>query len=145
MNQIRPSEKMAKILRTKEDVILAIEEKMGKVTGKKNIVEKIIAENDMYASLILRELGVHKNPTASEVQAALIKKLKKDDQKLHEILRKPDGFTVEGSKTLLNFANELAQIPDLFVLKKDVAREIIKKNPPPNVMSALGYSTVQNN
>ncbi len=143
MNQIRPSEKMAKILRTKEDVILAIEEKMGRVTGKKNIVEKIIAENDMYASLILRELGVHKNPTASEVQAALIKKFKKDDQKLHEILRKPDGFTVEGSKTLLNFANELAQIPDLFVLKKDVAREIIKKNPPPNVMSALGYSTVQ--
>mgnify|MGYP001612772571 CR=1 FL=1 len=116
---------------------------MGRVTGKKNIVEKIIAENDMYASLILRELGVHKNPTASEVQAALIKKFKKDDQKLHEILRKPDGFTVEGSKTLLNFANELAQIPDLFVLKKDVAREIIKKNPPPNVMSALGYSTVQ--
>lgn len=143
MNQIRPSEKMAKILRTKEDVILAMEEKMGRVTGKRNIVEKIIAENDMYASLILRELGVHKNPTASEVQAALIKKFKKDDQKLHEILRKPDGFTVEGSKTLLNFANELAQIPDLFVLKKDVAREIIKRNPPPNVMSALGYSTVQ--
>lgn len=143
MNQIRPSEKMAKILRTKEDVILAMDEKMGRVTGKRNIVEKIIAENDMYASLILRELGVHKNPTASEVQAALIKKFKKDDQKLHEILRKPDGFTVEGSKTLLNFANELAQIPDLFVLKKDVAREIIKKNPPPNVMSALGYSTVQ--
>lgn len=143
MNQIRPSEKMAKILRTKEDVILAMEEKMGRVTGKRNIIEKIIAENDMYASLILRELGVHKNPTASEVQAALIKKFKKDDQKLHEILRKPDGFTVEGSKTLLNFANELAQIPDLFVLKKDVAREIIKKNPPPNVMSALGYSTVQ--
>lgn len=143
MNQIRPSEKMAKILRTKEDVILAMEEKMGRVTGKRNIIEKIIAENDMYASLILRELGVHKNPTASEVQATLIKKFKKDDQKLHEILRKPDGFTVEGSKTLLNFANELAQIPDLFVLKKDVAREIIKKNPPPNVMSALGYSTVQ--
>lgn len=143
MNQIRPSEKAAQILRAKEDVILDLEAKMERATGKKNIIEKIISENDMYVSLILRELGVHKNPTASEVQNALIKKFRKDDQKLYEIFRKPDGFTAEGSKTLLNFARELAQIPDLFVLKKDVAREIIKKNPPPNVMSALGYSTPQ--
>lgn len=143
MNQIRPSEKAAQILRAKEDVILDIEAKMEKATGKRNIIEKIISENDMYVSIILRELGMHKNPTASEVQNALIKKFKKDDQKLYEIFRKPDGFTAEGSKTLLNFARELAQIPDLFVLKKDVAREIIKKNPPPNVMSALGYSTPQ--
>lgn len=143
MNQIRPSEKAAQILRAKEDVILDLEAKMEKATGKKNIIEKIISENDMYVSLILRELGIHKNPTATEVQNALIKKFKKDDQKLYEILRKPDGFTAEGSKTLLNFARELAQIPDLFVVKKDVAREIIKKNPPPNVMAALGYSTPQ--
>lgn len=143
MNQVRPSEKMAQILKTKEEVILELESKMERVTGKRNIIEKIISENDMYTNLILRELGLHKDPTASEVHAALVRKFKKDDQKLHEILRKPDGFTAEGSKTLLNFARELAQIPDLFVVKKDVAKEIIKKNPPPNVMSALGYSTVQ--
>lgn len=143
MNQLRPTEKIAQILKTKEEVILELERKMEKITGKKSIIEKIISENDMYVDLILKELHIHKNPTASEVQNALIKKFKKDDQKLYEILRKPDGFTAEGSKTLLNFARELAQIPDLFVLKKDVAREMIKKNPPPNVMSALGYSTPQ--
>ena len=143
MNNVRPTEEMANILRTKEDVILDMEAKMARATGKKNVIEKIISENDMYVALILRELGVHKNPTATEVQNALIKKFKKDDQKLYEILRKPDGFTTEGSRTLLNFASELAQTPDLFVIKKDVAREIIKKNPPPNVMAALGYATPQ--
>lgn len=141
MNQVRPSEKIAQILRTKEDVILALEDKMEKITGKKSILEKIIAENDMYVSVILRELGLHKNPTASEVHNALIHKFKKDDQKLYQIFRKPDGATAEGSKTLLNFTKELAQIPDLFALKEDVAREIIKKNPPPNAMWALGYKT----
>ncbi|KKP97755.1 MAG: hypothetical protein US71_C0004G0043 [Parcubacteria group bacterium GW2011_GWD2_38_12] len=143
MNQIRPLEKIAQILRTKEEVILDMEEKMEKITGKRNILEKIISENDMYVNLILKELHIHKNPTASEVQNALIHKFKKDDQKLYEIFRKPDGATEEGSKTLLNFTKELAQIPDLFVLKEEVAREIIKKNPPPNIMSALGYATVQ--
>lgn len=143
MKQRRPTEEVASILRTSEDVILGIQDKMDKATGKKNVIEQIISENDMYVSLILRELGVHRNPTATEVHNALIKKFKKDDQKLYEIFRKPDGFTAEGSKTLLNFARELAQIPDLFVIKKEVAREIIKKNPPPNVMAALGYSTPQ--
>lgn len=142
MNQTRPSEKISQILRTKEEVVLALEEKMSKITGKKSILEKIVAENDMYVDLILRQLSLHRNPSASEVHNALIHKFKKDDKRLYEILRKPDGYTADGSKTLLNFARELAQIPDLFVLKKDVAREIIKKNPPPNIMSALGYSTV---
>lgn len=142
MNQVRPSEKISQILRTKEEVVLALEEKMSKITGKKSILEKIIAENDMYVDLILHQLSLHRNPSASEVHNALIQKFKKDDKRLYEILRKPDGYTADGSKTLLNFARELAQIPDLFVLKKDVAREIIKKNPPPNIMSALGYSTV---
>lgn len=120
---------------------MELEEKMEKITGKKSILEKIIAENDMYVSVILRELGIRKNSTASEIHNALIHKFKKDDQKLYQIFRKPDGATAEGSKTLLNFTKELAQIPDLFVLKEDAAREIIKKNPPPNVMLALGYKT----
>lgn len=142
MNQIRPSEKISQILRTKEEVVLALEEKMSKITGKKSILEKIIAENDMYVDLILRQLGLHRDPSASEVHNALIHKFKKDDKRLYEILRKPDGYTADGSKTLLNFARELTQIPDLFVLKEEVAREIIKRNPPPNIMSALGYVTV---
>jgi hypothetical protein len=47
---------------------------------------------------------------------------------VYELFKKPDGTNTEGYKTLFNFAVELANTDPLFVLKEEVAKDILRKN-----------------
>jgi len=135
-------EKLAKIFRTKAQVILEMEEKMSVITGKKNIIENLMKENEHRIKKTLDLLNCH-DCQAEKVSQALIRQLQEDDQALYELFRKPSGTTTEGLKTLFNFALELANIKELFVLKKEKAEEFLKTNPPSNTIKALGYKGVE--
>lgn len=138
---ITSQEKLAKIFRTKAQVILEMEKKMSVITGKKNVIENLMKENQHRIKRTLDLLNCH-DWQAEKVFRALINRLQKDDQALYELFRKPNGTTTEGLKTLFNFALELANIGPLFVLKKEKAEEILRKNPPPNIIKALNYKNV---
>ena len=135
-------EKLAKILRTSPEVILDMEEKMSTLTGKKGIIEELIKDNEHRVGRTLALLNCH-DYKAESVFRALIKKLREDDWALFKLFKKPSGTTTKGLKTLFNFALELADIKPLLVLKKEKAEEILKKNPPPNIMKALGYKSAE--
>jgi len=132
---------LAKILRTKPEVILEMEKKMSEITGKKNVIDNLIKENEHRISRTLSLLGCH-DYKAESVFRALITKLQEDDRGLYELFKKPSGTTTQGLRTLFNFALELADIKKLFVLKKEKAEEFLRKNSPPNIIKALKYKDV---
>jgi len=136
-----PQEKLAQILRTKPEVILDMERKMELITGKKNVIEKIIDENERRISRSLAFLDCY-NCKAEDIFKFLIKKIQHDDKILCDLFKKPDGISNKGLKTLFDFAIKLANIKPLFVLKKEKAEEILRKNPPPNIIKALKYKGV---
>jgi len=135
-------EYIAKIFRAKTETISDLEEKMEKISGKKGILDEIVKENEKRVN---KTLGILKcrDYRADRVRRALITAVQEDDRKLFKLFKKPSGTTGTGMKTLFNFALELADIDKLFVLKKEKAAEILRKNPPLNILKALKYKDIE--
>lgn len=134
-------EKLAKIFRTNPEVIINMEEKMSALTGKQNIVDDLMKENDHRISRTLALINC-RSYKSSDIRRALISKLQKDDKALWELFGKPDGTSSEGLQLLFKYALELANLDELFVLKKEKAEEFLRRNPPPNIIKALGYKGI---
>lgn len=135
-------EYIAKILRAKPEIILDLDKKMSAVSGKRDVIDKITRDNKERITRTLNLLGCH-DYRAEKVFRALITRLQRDDRALYKLFKKPSGISVPGLKTLFNFALELADIGQLFVLKKEKAEEILKENPPPNIIKSLKYKYIE--
>ena len=136
--------KLAELLRTSEDVVLGLEKKMERISKKKNVISKIVQDNDfkIRKKLIKLGFGKNKNPfnaKAENVYKALIKKTEKDDKILLKYFYKPDFSTTTGCRSLINTAKELAGSLVGFYLKENKAKELLKLNPPKKIMASLGY------
>ncbi len=135
-------EYIARILRAKPEIILELDKKMSAVSGKTGILDKIVRENEERMNKTLSLLGCH-DYRAENIFRALVTRLQEDDRALYKLFKKPSGTTASGLKTMFNFALELANIDQLFVLKKEKAEEILIKNPPPNIIKSLKYKNVE--
>lgn len=136
------TEKIAKILRTDKDIVQNICDEMGDLTGKKDVLDRIVEENDKKVKERLEVLRLSEKPVSFEVHNALIQKLENDDEAIFKLFRSPRCIDYEGCKTLLNFAQELANVEKGFFLKKEKAEEVLRKNPPKNVIGGLGYKNI---
>jgi len=85
------TEKIARILRVKPEVLQKLCFDMDKMCHKSGILDQIVAENDFKVKEILSFLGLDKNSKSEEIYQAIISKLKDDDQKLYKILKEPRG------------------------------------------------------
>ena len=134
--------KIAKILRSDRNNVYNTCKRMGEITGRKNVLDKIVEENDILVEKTLKRLGISKNALHHEVYDALINKIKLNDQKINEIFQHPNWITEDGCKTLINFAKEIANVPDGFFIKKKKAEEFLRNTPPKNIIKILGYSSI---
>lgn len=135
---------LAKLLRTSKEVILELDEKMKKISGKKGVVNKIVQENEhkIRQSLVSLEFGLEENffkTKAELIYQTLIQKIKKDDQALFDHFHQPDFSTAVGCRGLINAAKELTGDLTGFYLKKEKVKELLRLNPPHKVMASLGY------
>ncbi len=134
-------EYLAKILRTEPKVISDLEEKMAAITGRKGVIANFVKENERIIKQALSSIDCS-DYKAESVFDALIKKIKEDDWALYELFKKPTGTTTESLAPAFDAVLKLANINQLFVLKKERAVEILKKNPPPNIIKALSYKNI---
>jgi hypothetical protein len=130
--------KLAKLLKTSEGVISDLEEKMGKISRKKGVIAKIIQGNKAKIQESLEELNLN-NPKAEQVYQALINKAKENDQALFNHFNQPDFSTTDGCRVLIDTVKGLVGDLTGFYLKKEKAKELLRLNPPKNILSDLGY------
>lgn len=136
-------ERIARVLRTDKDTVGNLCKRMEEVTGKRNVPQKVVEENDMLVQKSLSALGIGEKAFNFEVYQALIDKVKSNDATIYKLFRQPRCIDYKGCKTLLNFAEELANVGEGFFLKKEKAVELLKNQPPLNIMKALGYTDVK--
>lgn len=136
---MNPTAKLAKLLRTSEEVVLELEKKIEKISGQKGVIKKIVQKNGQKIQEKLKELELGAKPTAQQVYQALINKVKSTDQALFEHFHKPDFSTKVGCRSLINSAKELTGDLSGFYLKESKAKELFKQNPPRQIMANLGY------
>src|SRR3990167_4878477 len=136
-------EKLADILRTDKDNLRVIEENLGFLTGKKNVLDKIIEENDFFINDLLKSLGLDRQSSAKEIYGALISKMEADNNALFEFLGKPSTNSSKDWQRVLLFAFELSGKPKGFFLKIEKAAGLLKSCPPLNVLKTLGYNSIE--
>ncbi|MEK7658026.1 MAG: hypothetical protein AAB366_02475 [Patescibacteria group bacterium] len=136
------SQKIAKVLRTDKDVLENLAKKAENLTGKMNVLDKIVEENEslIRERLRLKEFG--KDILAEEIFTALMEKIKEDDLQFFRALNKPSFMLKEDVDRVLEKVKELISSLEGFFLKKEKAIEFLKKEPPQKVISYLGYKNI---
>jgi len=135
-------EKIARILRTDKDVIKNVQDKLGKITGKSRMLDEICGDNEAIMLEKLIFLGLDKNSSAKQIFDALIEKINRDDKTLNSVLGNPCHFEVGGCEKIIEAVSSVSGKKDGFFIKKDKFIEILEKEPPKKILSALGYQSV---
>lgn len=134
-------EKIASILRADKDTIKNLDAHCSSVTGKKNVMEKIVEENEAMITNRLDFLGLGRHVSAKQVSDALTSKIEADDHQFFKALGE-NVTGVKGSAVLSDAARRLVQEPKGFFLKRQKAEELLRNEPPQKILQFMGYKTV---
>ncbi len=138
-------QKISKLLRARPDVIEKLELEMMKITGKTGVFEKISEEIEMLIDRTLQEFGLDRAVcTAEEVEHALVSKMAHTDQHLYEYLGRPDLSRMSHvCGKVCDVAQEVSGVPKGFFIKREKVASLLKKDPPTNLLTHFGYSSVE--
>lgn len=137
-------ERIAKILRSDRDAVRLVEERFSVITGKKNVMDKIMEENEAMMKNRLNDLNLKTDVSAKTIYDALIKKISADNELLKKAL-KLDSVQPDYSDTCRRIIEEILKLegaPRGFFLKKERAVEFLKSEPPQKIIKSLGYRDV---
>ncbi|HPW34347.1 MAG TPA: hypothetical protein PK367_01130 [Candidatus Paceibacterota bacterium] len=140
---MEPYEKIARILRTDKDVVLDVEERLGKMTGIKKVMQAICDENNKVIEDRLQILKLSRESSAKKVYDGLIKKIYRDDKNLMTLMGGPDFSCQGGCQIVADFVISIIENKKGFFLKKDRFIDFLEKTPPTKIMEALGYTSVK--
>ncbi|MFH1769482.1 MAG: hypothetical protein ABH833_02330 [Parcubacteria group bacterium] len=137
-------DKLARILRTKPEVLKGLADKMQGITGKEGVIQNVIEENDLLIGRTLKELGIDRNEAkADDIYNSLIERLSFMDKQLFEFLGKPDLRKMSPvCGRMCDTALELSKPGKGFFIKKEKAIEMLESHPPQNLLDHFGYSSV---
>lgn len=135
------AEKVSRILRADKASIANLEQHLSSVTGKKDILDKIVAENAVKMNDRILTLGVPRAASSKDVYDALISKIESDDNRLFNALSRPTCKLSGDCQTVADVALKIAGSPTGFFMKLDKAREFLIKEPPKKVMEFLRYDS----
>ncbi len=144
MSETKPIQKIAQLLRTPEAVLTDLFANMEKITGKKNVAEKIYKENEAIVNRKLEELDVSKEKAdAQYVEAQLLKKTKEADEAFYGFLGRPDFSQQAGCNKMIDIIKNTANLKPRYFLKEEKLKAFLVLNPPKNILNALGYKTAE--
>jgi len=135
-------EKIANILRADKDNLRLLEQRLGNITGKQSVMDKIIEENESRMRNRLDYLGLGRNVNAKQIYDALISKIEADNDKLFLALGRPSTLVPADWQNALDVAKRVCGTPKGFFLKKEKAAEFLKNIPPQRILEALNYKSV---
>src|SRR3989344_757494 len=136
--------KLARIFRTRPEVLVDFARNMERLTGKKEVIEKLMEENAILVRRTLEELGLGgKECKAEEVYNFLIQRLQHLDEHLYKFLDQQDlSKMAHACGKLCETAIKLARPKPGYFIKQDRAIAMLEKFPPQNLLDHFGYATV---
>lgn len=139
---------MANLLRdlldAKEPLFSLSLKQLEEASGKKGIDTKLIGDIIEKTHRATGELGLdQRDTTGKELYQALLAKIKEHDEHLARAIGGDNAEDVQQLLPLIKKAVESADIPkSCWVLKRSVAKEMLRNLPPPTIMQILGYRSV---
>lgn len=134
---------LAQLLRVKPAVLLEMEERMDALSGQVGVLEDVVRQNEIIAQNTMDGLGVLASDGPDAIRSALVDRLRVVDSNLYEMLGKPDLQAMHGVCTrLCETVTQVFTPPKGLFLKESVARAMLNRYPPHNVVEHFGYRTV---
>lgn len=140
---------MAKFLRdllNAEEPIFSLSlRQLEKASGHQGIDAQLIGEITKKTHLSMRELGLdQQNTTGKELYQALLARAGQDNERVTKIIGGNDSSDIKQMVPLMIKAVESMKINrKAWVLKRSVAKNLLRKMPPEKLMKHLGYSSVE--
>lgn len=113
-------------------------------TGRQGVDTKLIGDIIEKTHQATRKLELdHGDTTGRELYQALLAKIKQHDEHLARAIGGDNAQDVQKLLPLIKKAVENADVPkSCWVLKRSVAKEMLRGTPPPTIMRQLGYRSV---
>lgn len=110
---------------------------------QKGVDAKLAAEIAEKAADRIKQLGLKPNATGPELYEALLKQVSLHDDHLARAIGGTEPSNLAQMIPLIVRAAEAAPLPkDGWFLKEDIAKEMLKRNPPTAIMERLGHHLV---
>jgi len=135
------AKKIAKILRVEPEMLINLDKHMVKKLGTKNVLEDICDANDTIRDIAIRKMKV-KELDSETIFRALINKLRRADRTLSDYFDRPTFIRPDSFSKMTEKALDLTGRKPGFYLKEEVAANLLRKNPPPNLMSTGDYKNI---
>jgi len=132
---------IAKILRVEPEILEKLDKHMAKKTGQKNVFQEIHETNQKILDITIKKLGV-RTEDSEEIFRALINRLRRADRTLSDYFKRPNFIKPESFRPMIEKALDLTGRKPGFYLKEESAKQIIRKCPPPNLLSTGEYRNV---
>ncbi len=135
---------LSDLLGAKEPLFSMSIKQLEDASGRQGADVRLIAEIVGRVNLKVKELGLDPNDTTGEeLYHALLNRIEKDDHHLVKQIGGTDPEDAPALMPLMKKAWDNVKTPkDSWVLKHSVAKEMLKKLPPPSIMAHLGYKSV---
>ncbi len=135
---------ISELLHAKEPLFSLALKQLEAESGKQGMDVRLTAEIIGKTHLKIRELGLDpSNTTGPELYAALLNLIDKHDRHLAKKIGASNNWDPKELIPKIKEAAEEVNIArDCWVLKEEVAKDMLRDNPPPQIMSRLGYSDV---
>src|SRR4030067_2822717 len=128
-------------LNTDPDILGTTIEAFEHITDKKRVLEHFYEENQEKVRKILPHLKLT-YPSAEETYKVVGENVKKLDKQIYELLDQPECTSNEGCSNLISSVFALHTNRSGLFLKRKVAENLLRENPPKNIMADLGYASV---
>lgn len=136
-------DKLSKILRCDKNTLLDLDKKMGAISKKTGVLDKILEDNRTIIDSRLARLGLNRQSPAKDIYGALIKKVYSCDKIFVQKLGNVSAAKVEDCQKVLDAIQASVSKLNGYFLKKDKAKELLIKEPPKNILQVLNYQSVE--
>lgn len=136
---------LSDLLNAKEPLFTKSLQQLEQASHKNGVDVKLVGDIYAAAKTTTKKLGLDPaDTTGPELYHALNAKIKQHDELLAKKIGGSYDESVQNLLPLIKSAIEKVKMPrDAWVLKKSVAKNMLKKNPPKNIMKQLGYRSVE--
>src|SRR3989344_5634343 len=128
-------------LNTDPDILGKSIEALEHITDKKRILEHFYEENHEKVRKVLSHLKLT-YPSAEVMYLAVRENVKNLYKQIYDLLERPECTSNEGCANLISSVFALHTNRSGLFLKRKVAENLLRENPPKNIMADLGYSSV---
>lgn len=138
------SKLISELLNATEPMFSLAIQQLEKISGKPGVDTRLTAEIIGQVKIKTAELGLDPDDTTGkELYAALLAKVRKNDEQLAKHLGAKDHENVSELQPIIKNKIENLKIPKkVWVLRKSIAKDFLKQTPPKNIMKILGYKSI---